>query len=252
MTESDGKTERHEFNALVAPLLIFGILHTGGFVWQNTHKEENYPLFREMVQEDPHYSREYYQAYRNRPWGLIAREEYGDINEAIRAWTLRYQADPKDDQNIANLAGYKLDNSDTTGAVNLLRQEWPSFKNNLNILSRAIDILLAARDTATIKTIYDALSISGRVDPQTLYTLGAIKRVLGDMDSCVYYFDLAFRENPSAPIDQAFIFYSLAFKRGYNRVAGEGLSRILNRLDGKDRGAAQKMLDSIQAMQNNR
>ena len=252
LIESDRAPAGFNINALAIPFLIFGFFHTGGFVWQNSRNEENYPLFKEMVQEDPHYSKEYYLAYRNRPWGLIARERYNDIDEAIRAWTVRYQAEREDYLNVTNLAGYLLERGDTSSAASLLKKEWRSSIDYPEAVAVTVSLLVAARDYNTIENIYDSLVTLGRNDAESMYQLGAIKRVLGDMDSCVYYFDQAFRINPSPPIDQAFKFYSLAFARGYYRVAGEGLTRIMPALNENGRAAAQKILDSLRTIQTTR
>jgi len=247
--KSSGNAGNH---ALVLPLLIFGFLHTGGFIWQNSHRDENYLLFKEMVQEDPHYSKEYYKGYRNRPWGYLAKMEYGDLNEGIRAWGVRYQGDPEDDQNTTNLAGYLLERGDADVSVSLIRGCWKRLVAYPETIANALSLLNQVGEYELIQEIYDSLLMMGRGNAEMMYDLGVIKKKLGDIDSSFYYFDLAFKSMPSAPIDQALKFYTSAFKRRYYRMAEEGLTRIYPQLPATDQMAVGRLLDSLKLIRDRR
>jgi hypothetical protein len=238
-------------SALIAPtaaLFIFAFWHTGSFVWKNSFRDENYPLFKEMIRNDLHYSTEYYSGYRNRPWGILAKNEYGDAAEADRAWTVRYQGDSTDNTNTINLSKLKLQEGDTAAAISLLRRGWPHWVEDREAMAATVSILGAARAFRDVEQVYAALINLGRADITLLYDMGVIKKELGEIDSSFYYFDLVFRSSPSAPVDQAYKFYAKAYHQGQYQIARDGLNRILPDLNDADRAAARAILDSLETM----
>ncbi len=169
-------------------------MHTGGFVWQNVHRDEVYPLFKEYVQNDLHYSAGYYKGYRNRSWGLTAEQDYNDSQEGIRALKIRFQSEPTDYINATNLARLRADIGDSSGTRAIVRQIWRPCAGDTNALAVMLSLSMRVGDYGTAEKIYDSLIVSGRGGFRVMYDLGVLKALLKQADSSYYYFDRAFRD----------------------------------------------------------
>ncbi len=71
--------------ALIPPLFLFALLHTGSWVYHNTDRQGSYAWMKEIIRQDIHYSKDYFGGYRNKSWSIIAKLNYADLAEATRA-----------------------------------------------------------------------------------------------------------------------------------------------------------------------
>jgi tetratricopeptide (TPR) repeat protein len=212
--------------ASLVPLLVFAVVHTGGWVVLNTSRDASYSRIKKSVQSDMHYSKDYYQGYRNKSWTTITYNKYNDLKETIRAAEERYRADPADSANTPQLAGVYLTVGDTLKAVELAMDNWMKFLDSPGVISSLGTTLLGANRTPEAKEIYQAYMAGGGTYFRILHDLGVIFERNGEMDSAFQLYDLAYRSWPSAPAAAELLFYLSIIRHGYKTMAADGLRRI--------------------------
>jgi hypothetical protein len=225
----DGKGNRRRYSMFIA-LGLFGILHTGGWIFQNASQEKSYAAVKEAVGRDMHYSGRYMAGARNKSWAKLAYDLGQDLEEAIRAEYERYLANPQDTVNTSQLADELFMAGDTSRAVEIISGNWVRFKG----VPRAILIMGRVLVRAGLydeagRMYHDCLSLSEE-EPMLYYALGDLKRLQGQRDSAFYYFDKAYALTDASPIDKQYQFYLTCFAYGYDDLAQKGFARIMPRL----------------------
>jgi hypothetical protein len=231
--------------SILIPLVMFSILHTGSWVWQNTHKQDSYLIIKQNIQNDIHYTVEYYDGYRNKSWGLLAGKYYNDHNEALRAWHVRYDGDPNDGSNIMFIAKVSMGIGDTAQAFGIIDSSWHRFLDNMNILGQMIHIQAESNRWTELMNIYTTLIDSNKVDFSIYYDYGTLMSANGNPDSAMIYYDYAYQSLPDTMVDNQFVFYINAFVEGYDTITQNGLMRIYEKLAEDNRRTAGYILNTM-------
>jgi len=91
------KTHPPAKGLLIARLGMAVVLaHTVPWVISNSYADRTYGLMKSVIAEDVHYSKEYFAAERMMGWGLMVADTHGDIEELVRCFRTRVEADPDD------------------------------------------------------------------------------------------------------------------------------------------------------------
>jgi tetratricopeptide (TPR) repeat protein len=227
------------------PLVLFALIHSGSWIWQNTHKDETYLYIKDIIHSDPHYTQDYYQGYRNKSWGMIAGEFYEDKQEAILAWERRFAGYPKDGANAMSLAAYYLLIGDSARAHNFVIDHWRKYLRDPHALTPMSNILIKTNDSSAAEEILEELINAGFADYSAYNNLAILKSSRGQIDSAFYLFDLSLKLRPDKPVNLELSFYLSAFSNGQYDLAQEGLGRILRQLNPADRDIAERILNAL-------
>jgi hypothetical protein len=192
-----------------------------------------------------HYSSAYINGYRNKSWGLLAGKCYGDHAEALRAWQTRYEGDPADGNNIMCIARVHAAMGDEEKAIELIDSDWRQFLDEKDVLKEMMVMLDESDGQDILHDIYAALIDSKSADFPVYYDYASLKFADRELDSAMYYYDLAYRTLGHTRINEQFAFYVSAFIEGYDDISIGGLMRINDRLDGDNRSMALHMLKII-------
>jgi tetratricopeptide (TPR) repeat protein len=119
---------------------------------------------------------------------------------------------------------------DTTTAAQMAltdRRRFPRYENAAVSFS---NVLIHARMYKEAEQICRDFLSTGEESPQILLNIGLIKEIQNQYDSSVYYYDLAYKVWPDAPMDMQLNLYMKCIINGYDSLASAGLERILPRL----------------------
>jgi tetratricopeptide (TPR) repeat protein len=212
--------------AIILPLFIFAILHTGGWIYCNSDGAFSYSRVKAIVGNDEHYSVGYYSGYRNKSWANIVNVEFKDIREAVRAIKVRYQGDPYDTMNVENLVTASLLSGDTASAVQFIRDNWRRFANHSGIMSQFGAAMLVAREYSEAEEILRTQLSSGDSAYSSIYNYGVVMDQMGNQDLALEYYNRAFRIWTDAPFETQYRFCMQCIVREKYNIAVEALSRL--------------------------
>jgi len=230
---------------MLLPLLLLALIHTGGWVCLNTHKEGPYEYVREVVQEDPHYSQYFMDGYINKSWGIIVANNYADHREAARAFAVRYKAEPGDSRNTLTLIRSLLNIGDSTKAYKLIEKTWKTYEGDTYVTKQMAELLLNDRKLLGAQIVYRNILNHDDKDPAIYHNLAIIKKYMGQPDSAYYLNDVAMRMSPDVSLDAQFGFYLDAFNNGYLQIAQNGLTRIILKVNSQQQDIAKRVLAAI-------
>ena len=230
---------------VLLPILAFAVLHTGGWIWQNTNKAKGYEIAKSIIHNDMHYSSDYISGYRNKSWGLLAGKYYNDHSEALRAWQVRYDGDPTDGNNIMCIAQVHTGIGDTTLAIEIIDSNWHRFLDKSDILKQMMLMLAESNHRDELMHIYTTLIDSNKADFSIYHDYGTLMSVNGKSDSAVVYYDLAYQTLSETRAGEQYAFYASVFIDGYDSIAFNGLLRIQNYLDGNNRQITDYILNTL-------
>jgi hypothetical protein len=239
-----GRLRRAGF-AVIIPLLLFSLLHTGGWIWGNTRKDESYARLKELVRIDPHYSSSYYKGYRNKSWAWIAKNRFDDIDETIRVDLIRLQGDPSDSLNIYNLASNYAYIRDSLKAAQLIRQYWHRFENSSLVMSYYADVLYSLKYYQDAAEILGKCIALGNNDYSLYLLLAQVMEATGKSDSAFVLYDKSFILRKDAPAKDELIFYAQAVMWGKYELAESGLRRTSARFPPEYASAAGLLTESL-------
>jgi hypothetical protein len=231
--------------AIIIPLLVFGILRGGGWVYQNSQKDESYKAIKEIIRRDLHYSGTYYKGYRNRSWAQIAYTNYGDVPELVRAQEVRYHGDPADTTAMLQVAVNGLLLGDTLKAVGVVQDNWQKYTRNSHIIGTFGAVMVSAGRLEEANRIYATYLREGGDDFKIMNDIALINKQLGDSVKAIYYFDMAFRKLGKPATHQELPFYLSIIPRGQYDIAESGLRRILERIPGQWRADAGRIIAAL-------
>jgi hypothetical protein len=221
---------------------LFGLLHTGSWIYLNSTQQQSYNRVKEYVQHDIHYSDSYYKGYRDFSWGYLAAKFRADTTEFIRALQIRYNAAPEDSLSTSALATTYLLHADTAAALNLARSNLARFQGDKDVVKAFANIMVRARqfDEAE-RAWYGYRSLKGE-DSDFYGNLGMIKSLRIQKDSSYYYLDKGYTLRPDSPIPEQYNLYVYCFMGGQYNLAQSGFNRILPRLMGNQKKAASNII----------
>lgn len=215
---------------LAVPVLLFAVLHTGGWVLWNTNADTSYARIRKIVREDKHYSKEYYQGYNNKAWSIIVGKFIGDKDEVVRATLERYRGAPDDTLNVCNMAHAYLAAGDTAEAASIARDNWRRFAGDAGAISALGSLMHSVGQSGEAETMYESFIMQGGDDYRLYRDLGMIKEMSGRTDTAMILYDRSLVLWGDAPIANELAFYLRAASMKYYSIANVGLQRISPRV----------------------
>jgi hypothetical protein len=224
---------------------LFGILHTGGWIAQNASVDKSYPIIKNEVSRDPHYSRSYKHGWGNKSWATLAARYKQDAPEVTRAALERYYGDPNDTLNTCKLVDALLVVGDTAQSVQIAKNNWPPYQDNsAAISSLAMTMTKANKFDEAEQMCYGYLSNKGG-NPAVYYCLGYLKLSRGQEDSSRFYLDKSYSLSSEISFEMQFKLYLDCFTKGDDELAQSGFERILPKLTGSARGGAASILNVL-------
>ena len=247
--------QRIRLNSFIAPLLIFAILHTGGWIWQNTNKINSYSIIKEFVRNDIHYSSDYFHGARNKAWANIITNNYQDNEEAIRAMAQRYYGDPNDTLNVGNIVCRKLIYGDTVSAIQMAHDDWRRFAGNENSPLRDKIIFLLGSTMVNGNKYNEATEIfetyrkNGGRDYDIFMELATAYQKMGNIDSAMSLLNQGYIIRTDAPLSEQLNFYLQASKMKYYLIANSGLRRLYPRIPALYTPAIMEIMEALSSQQ---
>jgi hypothetical protein len=232
------------YSAFIA-IGLFGFMHTGSWIFQNSQKRESYIIVRNEVNNDIHYSRNYLEGYRNKSWSMLVNEYGNDPREVVRAERERYLGKPNDKVNTCQLSEGLLFIGDTTQAVEIARRHWSDYQKELPAVNSFATVLAKAGHFDEAENICHSYMSSNSYDANIYFLVGNIKQMRGQKDSSYYYLDKGYQLRPDDNIEKQCNMYINCFVRGYNILAESGLSRINKQLPEKPRVLSENIINVI-------
>jgi tetratricopeptide (TPR) repeat protein len=201
--------------ALAAPLLIFGVIHTGSWIVANASAAESYSYLKAVVAEDVHYSEDYYQAYRCKSWGTLAAAAFQDFDEATRAAKVRFRADPSDQKNRYNLAMHYFFHADELkhAAVLLSNNWWQLTGDEQKVLNIAGVFRQAGRDLEEGRVLASFIDRGGS-NHLVFFNYARWLTRRGKFDQAVTSYERALASWPNAPADVRLEFCLVLLQQG--------------------------------------
>jgi hypothetical protein len=224
---------------------LFGILHTGSWIYQNSSQEKGYPIVREEVKRDIHYSREFKSGFRNKSWAMLANRYGRDSDELLRALFEAYYGDPLDCYNSSQLIEALAVLGRKDEAVKMTQQNWTKCIGEPYSASKLSATMINIGRLSEAEQICQGFLSTGQQDTSIYNNLAYIKQFEGQSDSAVYYLDkaLSFNINKSPKI--LLSFYVTCFIKGYDKLAIAGINRIMPGLSDSNRPFANSMLQIL-------
>lgn len=225
-----GKAGAKAKYVIITPILLFAMLHTGGWIYGNTLKDSTYTRIKTQVKYDIHYSASYYGGYRNKSWANLANIEYKDLGEAIRAIEIRYNADPVDTMNTCNLAKSYFLSGDTARAVQFVKGSWRRIIKSSNAASLFGSMMLVTKNYKEAEQIYRADLADSITETNVIFNLAFVLDQLGRVDSALIFYDRAYALWENVPVANAIGFYFRAMSLKKYDMAESGFRRIYGRI----------------------
>lgn len=232
--------------ALLIPLALFSILHTGSWVLHNTDKDAGYLRIREIIRRDVHYSERYLDGYRNKSWAMIAERSYDDIGEAIRASRVRFNVDKTDVANSVQLADYYFMAGDTVGATDIILLYKPEDIEGDKLAPAAGPILMAAGYLNAAEKMFQQYFRNGFSDWSVYHNMGYCLQQRGQIDSAFIYFAKSYENRPDASIGSELEFYMACIQNRKIELAMAGLERIAPNIPIMYRPYVTSIIEAIQ------
>ncbi len=231
--------------AIFPTLLLFGLLHTGGWIAQNASSDASYASVKLALRQDIHYSKACSHGDRNKSWAYLVAKYKNDTKEVVWAASERYAGDPDDTLNTYQLAGAYLLDGDTAQAINIISENKVRFNGNISaVSSMSWTMAMAGRYSEAEQMCHSYLSLKGG-EPHIFFGLGNIKQLEGQTDSSFYYFDKAYELDSDSTLSKQFKLYLDSFLFGYDKLARSGLERILLKLDPGPKSLAIEILRDL-------
>jgi tetratricopeptide (TPR) repeat protein len=227
------------------PLVIFSIIHTGGWVKWNRNSDLAYQRIKSIVRHDKHYSKEYFEGYGNKAWSIIVGKYIGDKDEVIRAEEERYLGDPDDTSNVCNLAYAYLANGDSANAAETVRKNWRRFARDPGAVSNLGSLMFSLGHVRETEEMYEQYIAAGGRDYRFYQDLGYLKEMSGRIDSAMILYDQSCILWEDAPLSNLMKFYMRALKMKYYDMAGAGLKRIYPRLSDHLSGPVKSLIEAL-------
>jgi tetratricopeptide (TPR) repeat protein len=246
----NARTKNYSF---IVPLAIFALLHTGSWILQNSNKDHSYPIIRDFVKNDIHYSPAYFKGARNKAWAKIVWGNFTDVDESIRSMKQRFAGEPDDTLNFGNLINKYLIKGDTAIAVQLTHDNWERFSGDLNsplrdeIIYLLGNTMLDAKNYDEANKIFETYRKNGGLDHRIFMQMGLIYQKLGNMDSSESLYNQGFTLWPDASLSDQLNFYLRASKLKYYQISETGLKRIISQLPEKYVPSIQAIIDEQSA-----
>jgi hypothetical protein len=232
---------------LIIPVLLFAIMHTGGWVLWNTDADASYAKIRNIVRRDPHFSRNYYRGYNNKAWSIIVGRFRDDPAEVVRADFERYRGEPNDTLNVCNLAYAYLAAGDSANAARIARENWRRFAGDAGAVSALGSLLHSLGYPSDTEAMYETYIAGGGNDYRLYRDLGMIKEMTGKIDSAMILYDRSLTLMPEPSIKAELAFYARASSMGYNDIALSGFRRVVHRAPEKLRATIASLTDALAA-----
>jgi hypothetical protein len=226
---------------------LFGILHTGSWIYQNALKDKSYALVKEAVKNDIHYSREYRLASQNKAWAVLANRFANDHDEMLRAQYERYYGDPSDYINTCQLAEALGVLGHNEQAIEMVQKNWERFRSNLYSATKLSTTMIELGRLMEAEQICQAFISTGGQDTLIYFNLANIKQLKGQTDSSYYYLDKSFSINPNKPIDLLYKFYIECFTTRNDNLAVAGFNRIMPKLPDGPKAFASTIVELIKS-----
>ena len=224
---------------------LFGFIHTGSWIVQNTSQEKSYTIVKDQVKADIHYSREYKLGYGNKSWALLANRYAKDSDELIRALFERYYGDPNDFYNTCQLAEALEVLGHYDQAVEITKQNWEKFKGEAYSAIKLSTAMMNIGRLSEAEQICQGFLSTGKEDTLIYYNLANIKRFESQIDSFYYYLDKSYSININKSPDMLLNFYLNCFTKGHDKLAASGINRITPGLTGSQKMFAAGILDIL-------
>lgn len=165
------------------PLLLFGLLHTGSWVYLNSNRDTSYEFVKGVMRKDVHNSLSYYEGYRLLSWTTITGNIYHDVYEADRTLELYLSKHPENQEQSYILAVSKMNAGKRIEAAELLKDNWNKLvisPQKLLIVSRMFHNAGWSWDE---EVVLDAYVRTYGYQNLPTFALGSVKRKQGELDS---------------------------------------------------------------------
>ncbi len=212
--------------ALLIPIVLFSLLHTGGWIIWNRDRDAAYQKIKQIVHSDKHYSAEYVQGYNNKAWSIIIGKYYGDYAEVVRAEEERFAGDPTDALNACNLAYGYLDKGDSTRSAEFVRDNWRRYLTDIGPVSAMGSLMFTLRYYHDAERMYETYLTTVSKDYRIIQDLGAVKEKLGEIDTAMALYDQSLKLWKEAPLKNRISFYLKAIELKYYSMAQSGLEEM--------------------------
>ncbi len=228
--ERCAETNRKLAYQLFAPLVLFGLMHTGSWIYQNSFREESYEALKLEIRRDIHYSDRYLKGERLNSWAQLAGSSFRDASEVFRAQTMRLKADPNDNLTRYNLAMNYVLNGDTTTAADLLAENWHAVPDQPNVNYIVGSTLAAAHRYAALEALYESAPKEAPFGYRMYLDLAALKSMRGVMDTACLYYEYALALVPDPPLLDKVHIGMFWLRNGYESRGAALLSTAKDRL----------------------
>lgn len=231
--------------ASLIPLLLFALLHTGGWIALNHSRENSYAFVKNTILSDPHYSSRYAGGYRNKSWALLAENNYGDIEEAIRARQALFAGNPDDFVNVSQLTQSYAKAGDTAAAQALLMRNYIRYLSQAENAAVMGQLLTEMNRIPQAESIYQAYIDFYNEDYRIVNNLGLLMEREGKLDSAFFLYELAYRMDPDASGEEQLMFYIYCISHNYYQTADGGIRRIYGMLNPEQKLLAEDILRAL-------
>jgi hypothetical protein len=246
MFQSSNAPLRRHVSRLLVPILLFAVIHTGGWLWLNSSASDSYERVKSIVKEDLHYSARYHEGYRNQSWAQIVRTYYADANETIRSLEVRVHAKPDDESSRYNLAkAYSIFRNDSTAAARLVSGHWRLSLAQPETIKSIAFMLARVHNYAEAEEVLDAFVASGGSDPQIFSGLAALKESRGEFEQAwkLYKASLDIQREPPPASRLSFSVFSI--QHGHSQEGVIGLQEVTPLLPEPIQSVARNLLSAL-------
>jgi hypothetical protein len=177
------KGDRRLAYSLFLPFAIFGILHTGSWVYLNSHRDSSYQFVKQVMKNDVHNSTDYYGGYRLVPWFVLTGSVYRDSAESKQALRKYIAKHPDDQYRNYLLAGTESTSGHKAEAARLLRNNWQRLVSDPEVIMDIARMFGEANWSSDEEAVLEAIVKAHGYQMRPTYALGMAKRQRGQLDS---------------------------------------------------------------------
>lgn len=224
-----GQSRSHSREAwrLFAPLLLFAIIHTGSWIWQNTSAKDTYGYIKSVIQIDPHYSERYDRGYRNLSWTQTVTTCYADSTEGIRSMEVRVRAKPGEDKSRYILAAlFHAYKHDPTTAARLMSDSWQQLLDAPETIANIGSIFIEAGYLDEAEKMFEAFVAEGGKNAQVFYNLAIRKESKGEFEQAWKHYRASLDMQEKPLLDRRLSFYVLSLLHGHEQEGEAGLRDV--------------------------
>jgi tetratricopeptide (TPR) repeat protein len=239
--------------ALIPPLLLFALLHTGSFVWQNhENPRAAWDYFKRVVLDDPHLSVEYRKAGQFTNWKqtvLAVMADTAEDKRIIEKWSKILTLPAARDDILGNrilLMKMWGEVREWKKAVSVLDGFEQDLLPNADLVEAYGYALNEAGYPDRMGRLYKQYVQRGGRSPRILFLLGRYEFQKGNIAAAWEYFNRSFSEDPEAPDDMRLNFAVLSWFTNHVPEAVSNLRMLQGRMSPAVNAQIDEALKAVQ------